>query len=970
VKATLAGAPAGTVTMLFTDIEGSSDGVRTLGADKWEGILELHTRIIREALASHGGFEVRSEGDSLFAVFTSPSAAVASAAEMQRRLSETEWPHQTSVHVRMGVHTGEARPASLASGVDYIGFEVSRAARIAAAGHGGQVLVSDTTESLVRDSIAPGLSLRELGEHRFKDLVRPQRIYQLVIDGLPDSFPPLRTLDATPNNLPTQTTTFVGRQGELASAVERLQTTRLLTLTGPGGSGKTRLALHLAADLLDHYPDGVWLVELASVTDPAGVGPTVAAAAHISERSGRPILDTISESLGSRQVLLVLDNCEHLIAACADLANALLHSCPHLTILATSREGLNVPGEALMPVPSLRVPGGERLPPLDELREYEAINLFVDRCTSYQPTFALTEENAADVVRICRRLDGVPLALELAAARVRVLSVAQVATRLDDRFRLLTGGGRTVVARQQTLRALIDWSYDLLTEPERLLLRRLSIFVRGWTLEAAEAICGGDGIEHEAILELLAHLVDKSLVAMLDKGGVARYAMLETIREYAREKLVDSGEAPAIRRRHFEYFFHFAVDAPLWIRSRGLVPLKYGLEYENLLAALAWIESEPDSADQELLLAASLIGPASARGRSGELRQILMAKLARSDPASRTEGRAIALMAAATIAGMQGDGLAAAHLGAESVPLLRALGQKRELAFALISAARNPDPEVSKRAVDESRALFEELGDRWGVAMLQFILSEIALQRGDYEAARGGLAESLALFRKIGELQMTSAPLLSLGRLACIDGDYARARALIEESLMIRKRPEFNNPWQVAIALNSLGEVDRCSGDPARAAVSFEQALATGRELADDMIVAWSLHNLGHVAMQSGDLSEALERFRESLLLRRRSGPGADVASGLAGMAGVALREIQFLEAVRLFGAVDNLLESTHTVLPPADELVRRADLAAIRLHMDGGAFDAALGEGRVAKFEELDAMANAVWLRGRGSGR
>ena len=968
MKATRAEAPRGTVTMLFTDIEGSSDGVRALGPDTWESILERHTEIVLGALAGHDGFEVRTEGDSFFAVFTSPTAAIAAAAEMQRRLSEADWGHETRVRVRMGVHTGEARPASKASGVDYIGFEVSRAARIAAAAHGGQVLVSDTTESLVRDALAPGLSLRGLGEHRFKDLVRPQRVYQLVIDGLPEGFPPLRSLDATPNNLPTQTTTWVGRQRELARAAELLETTRLLTLTGPGGSGKTRLALHIAADLLDSFPDGVWVVELATVSDPAGVGPTVAAAAHIGERPGRPAVDLISAALRSQQVLLILDNCEHLIAASAELAHALLRACPRLTILATSREGLNVPGETLMPLPPLRVPDGDYMPPLDELRTYEAINLFVDRCASHQPTFSLTEENAADVVRICRRLDGVPLALELAAARVRVLSVAQVATRLDDRFRLLTGGGRTVVARQQTLRALIDWSFDLLTESERAVFRRLSIFVRGWSVEAAEAVCAGAGIEPEAILELLAHLVDKSLVVVLERGGVARYSMLETIREYAREKLVDSAEALALRQRHFEYFFHYAVDMPMWREFRGGAPRDYAIEFENFRAALEWIEVEPDSADQALLFAASLIGPASARGRIGELRRILNTVLARSDPAARTLGRARALLSAATLAGMQGEIQIAAPFAFEAVQLLRELGNKHELAFALISVARNPDPESSRRAMTEARALFEELGDQWGIAMLMFVVSDGALQRGDYDTARRGHTESLALFREIGEFQLATSPLVSLGRIACIDGDYVRARALIEEALEFRRRPEIENPWQVAVALISLGEVDRCEGNPARGAQLFEQALATGRDLGDDMIVAWSLHNLGHVALQAGDHVEAASRFRESLLLRWRSGPGADIATGLAGMASVARREDLMTEALGLFGAVKQMLDSTRDVLPPADERVRSNDLAAIRSRLDGRLFEAAFREGQAATVEEVEAMAKAVWSRGTGS--
>ena len=945
--------------MLFTDIEASSDGVRTLGADKWEAVLERHTSIIHEALATHGGFEVRSEGDSFFAVFSSPSAAMAAVAEMQRRLQGAQWPHEASVRVRMGLHTGEARPASAASGVDYVGFEVSRAARIAAAGHGGQVLVSDTTEPLVRDVLGPGLTLRDLGEHRFKDLVRPQRIYQLQIEGLPDSFPPLRSLDSTPNNLPTQTTTFIGRERELASAVERLQTTRLLTLTGPGGSGKTRLALHLAADLLERFRDGVWLVELAPITDPAGVALAVAAAAHLGERPGRSTLDTITDWLRSRRVLLVLDNCEHLIAECADLADALVRGCPLVTIIATSREGLNVPGEALMPVPSLRLPVGDKLPPLDELREYEAISLFVTRCSAFQPEFALTEENAADVVRICRRLDGVPLALELAAARVRVLTVAQVAKRLDDRFRLLTGGGRNAVARQQTLRGLIDWSYDLLTETERLLLRRLSIFVGGSTLESAEAVCGGEGIEREAILELLAHLVDKSLVLMVNSGGAARYTMLETIREYAREKLVDSGEADALRRRHFEHFFPYALGLPAWVRPRGLGLADYGIEYDNLRAAFEWIEADPDGGEQGLLLASSMLGPAAARGRSGEVRRLVTAALARSDPAARTLGRARALVVAAYIAALQGDLKVVAPLGDEGIRLYRELGEKHELAWALIGTARwAADEETSKLAMSESRALFEELGDPRGLAGLLFFMGDAALERGDYETAHGRLIESLALYRQNGDFPM---PLLSLARLACLNGDYAGARALVEESLAIRKRPEFDQPWMVAITLISLGEIDRCQGDPARGAPLFEQAMASGREMADDMLGGWSSHNLGHVALHSGDLVVAGARFRESLLLRWRAGPGVDVAGGLAGMAGVALRSGQLTEAARLLGAVDGMLGAKHMRLPPADELVRLGDLAAIRSQVDGAAFDAAFHEGRAAKFEDLEAMTNAV---------
>ena len=955
--------PSGTLTFLFTDIEGSTKLGVALGTERYHEVLEMHTRTLRAAF-NDGGTEVRIDGDSLVMVFASAAKAVRAAAAAQRGLAAARFPHGATVRVRMGLHTGEGTLGSQDAGADYVGTDIVRAARIAAAGNGGQVLVSDATESLVRDALPSGLALRDLGEHRFKDLVRPQRLFQLVIDGLPENFPPLRTLDATPNNLPSQVTSFVGRQRELATALALLSTSRLLTLTGAGGTGKTRLALHLAADVLDRFPDGAWLVELAPVTDPAAVGPTVASALHIPERTGHAVVDTISAFLQGHDLLLVLDNCEHLIAACAELADVLIRSCPRLKILSTSREGLNVPGEALMPVPSLRVPVEDPLPPLDQLREYEAIRLFVDRSTAYQSSFALSDDNAADVVRICRRLDGIPLALELAAARVRSLSVAQVAQRLDDRFRLLTGGGRTVVARQQTLRALIDWSYDLLSDPERLLFRRLAVFVRGWTLEAAETVCTGDGLAREAVLDLLAHLVDKSLVSMQERGGAARYSMLETVREYAREKLVDSGDAPTLRQRHVDHFLAFAADNALLVRGLGSAELvRAVIEYDNLLAAREWIKDEPIGSERELLLAGSMFSIASALGRVPELRQILAAALHRSDPTARTLGRARALFATAQLAAIQDDRPTARAVAAEAVGLLRTLGQPRELAYALMVLAIvvAPDVAASASAINEARAIFEECGDTWSLGLLEYILADVALQRGDYAAARSGHTESRALFRESGDLQWSTSPLISLGRIACVEGDYARARALVEEALVIRRQNEFDNHWSLAIALNSLGEIDRCEGNSSGAAPLFEEALRYGRVLGDEPIIAWSIHNLGHVALQDHELVTAAARFGESLVIRRRGDPGANVAAGLAGLAGVAARVGSLTEAAWLFGAVDAMLETTHTVLPPVDELVRQADLATIRARLDPDAVAAALNSGRAATPEDVEKVAKRI---------
>jgi len=956
--------------MLFTDIESSTQRVLALGTDRWESLLELHAKIVRECLAAHHGVEVRTEGDAFFAVFAKPTEAVAAAADAQRAVANASWPPGIAVRVRMGLHTGEVRPASAEAGTDYVGFEVHRAARIAAAGHGGQVLVSDTTESLVRDGLPPGLELRDLGEHRFKDLVRPQRIFQLVIDGLANAFPPLRSLDATPNNLPTQTTSFVGREREVAAALGLLTSGRLVTLTGPGGSGKTRLALHVAADSVDRYPDGAWFVELASVTDPSAVASRVAAALRLPEPSGATVLTSLAAAVGKRKLLMVLDNCEHLISACAELADTLLRSCPGLRIVATSREGLGTPGETLMAVPSLRLPDGDWLPPLTELAEYEAIRLFVERCTAQQSTFALTSENAADVLRICRRLDGIPLALELAAVRVRALSVGELARRLDDRFRLLTGGARTAVGRQQTLRALIDWSYDLLAEPERLLLRRLSVFIDGWTLEAAEAVCAGDGLARESILDHLVHLVDKSLVGMHERAGIGRYRMLETVREYAREKLADSDEAPALRQRHFDYFADLVERAVSGPGSTATGVLPATLEYENLRAAIDWIDAQPEGLEQELLFLGSMWSIASARGRGSELEGILTRTLARSDPAAKTAGRARALLAASAYASQRGDDAAAAALGDEAIGLLRALGTKRDLAYALMLRARVAPQPAAAGLAREARALLEEIGDTFGLAFSFFLLADVAMEHGDYAAARSGHTQSLALLRPLGGHWFMAMPMLSLARLRCVDGDLAGARALVDEALAIGRQWVPEGKRMVAAALISLGEVSRCAGDPASATTPVEQALGLGRELGNDGIVSWALHNLGHIAVHAGDLWGATARFKENLTFYRSTGPSVNVAASVAGFAAVALRARAASDAAWLYAAADAMLSSRHSVLPPADQQVRLADLAEISQQPDADAIAAAREDAGAADLERIEQACNGVaaLLVARGS--
>ena len=538
----------------------------------------------------------------------------------------------------MGLHAGEAQ----ARNDSYHGYlALSHVQRLMSTASGGQVLLSQSTVDLVRERMPAGATLRDLGEVRLKDFPRPKHIYQLSGTGLPADFPPLQALSAIPNNLPVQLTSFVGRARELAELQRLLSTTRLLTLTGSGGVGKTRLSLQVAASLIDAFADGVWFVELAPLADPALIPQSIASALGVREQSGQPLLVLLSEYLHTRKALLVLDNCEHLVAECAQVAEVLLRAAPGLKILASSREALGIGGELAWHVPSLSLPDPRQLPVLADLSQYEAVRLFVERAAFALPAFKLSDINAPTVVKICQRLDGIPLAIELAAARVKALPIESIASRLDDRFRLLTGGSRTALPRQQTLRALIDWSHSLLSEPERILLRRLSVFSSGWTLEAGEAVCAGDGIGALDVVDLLAHLVDKSLV-LLDEE-LARYRLLETIRQYAREKLLDSGEGAQVRSRHLGFYVRLGKEFSSEILGPGetLWLNRLELEHDNVRRAIEWsLESADALSGMRLTAALHLFWQ---QRYTAEGLDYLRALLAQPEAMGRTPARARAL---------------------------------------------------------------------------------------------------------------------------------------------------------------------------------------------------------------------------------------------------------------------------------------------------------------------------------------
>ncbi|MCW3052492.1 MAG: transcriptional regulator, LuxR family, partial [Chthonomonadales bacterium] len=640
------------------------------------------------------------------------------------------------------------------------------------------------------------VGLKSLGEHRVRDLSRPEVIFQLLHPDLPAEFPPLKSLDPFSNNLPRQLTSFIGREKEIEVVKNLLTKTGLLTLTGSGGCGKTRLSLQVAADMLDQYPDGVWLVELAPLADPDVVPQEVASALKVSEQVGKTFLQTLTDHLKSRRLLLVLDNCEHLLSACAQLCNALLRACPHLTILASSREGLGISGELSYRVPSLSLPDLKQQVTPESVSRYEAVRLLIERALFHQPGFRVTNQNASALAAVCHRLDGIPLAIELAAARVRSLSVEEINARLDQRFRLLTGGSKTALPRQQTLRALIDWSYGLLTAQEKLLLGRLSVFAEGWTLGAAEQVCAGESNTGESIedweaLDLLTSLSDKSLVVAETQGQTTRYRLLETVRQYGRERLVDGGEGEQIRIRHRDYFLAMAEDAEPHLagaeQAHWLTLLEE--EHDNLRQALAFCLEEAEGAEAGLRLGAALFRFWLMRNHLSEGRAHLAAVLGRDVKLEQPPARARALNGAGKLAIEQGDHGAASRSLQASLALFRERGDKQGIALCLKDLARvtmdQGDYHAARVLLEESLAISRELGDRHNIAYCLDYLGFVAYSQMDYDVARSLLEESLTIFRELGDKRSICRCFSNLGSLACDQGDYRAAAALLEENLAL-----------------------------------------------------------------------------------------------------------------------------------------------------------------------------------------
>ncbi len=773
-------------TLLFTDIEGSTR--------LWEDepaqmrlALARHDALTRTAIEGHRGRVVKMTGDGVHAVFDDPCDAVAASLALQRALDDTAATGGMALRVRCGVHCGAVQRRD----DDFFGSSVNRAARIMAVAHGGQVLLSAAVAEAIDGRLPEGAALRDLGHVRLRDLARPEHVYQLAHPALRQAFPALRSLETTPNNLPEQASSFVGRERELAEVKALLRTTRLLTLLGIGGLGKTRLSLQAGVDAMEHYPDGVWFVELAALTDPRLVPQAVASVLGVKEDAGMSIGEALDRYAQSRCALVILDNCEHLAQACAELAARLLRSGPKLGIVASSREPLHVDGETTYHVPPLSVPDTRGAITAESLVQFESVRLFVDRACAALPAFRVTAQNAAAVVDICRRLDGIPLAIELAAARVRTLPVDRIAERLSDRFRLLTGGSRTALPRQQTLRALIDWSYDLLGEEERALLRRLAVFAGGWTLDAAEAVGVGDGLDAAMILDVLTRLTEKSLVALDAEGG--RYRLLDTVRQYAQEKLVETGDGDAARNRHLAFFLDFAAQARPALNGPDQATwlARLDLERENLLAAHAWCDDERTPAESGLRLAEAVQNYWIMRGLMELGNRVTSEALARSAAQARDPLRCRVLFGAGWIGCLMGRYAEARARLEEGLAIARALGDMARVAAMLqplaLAALGLGDPAGARRHTEEALSLARSGGDRRQIAAALNALAQVCRVQGQADEAEPLYEQALGLAREMGDRETTAIELLNLAMIRIDRADPVRARALLIEVFAIAR---------------------------------------------------------------------------------------------------------------------------------------------------------------------------------------
>jgi predicted ATPase len=868
-----------------------------------QSALAEHDSILREAVEFSHGIVIKTTGDGFHAVFEKAIDAIDAAVYAQSELhSRFTTPLEgICIKVRMGIHTGEAE---LRDG-DYYGPSLNRAARLMAAAHGEQTLLSAVTGDLAREHLPADVSLTDLGEHRLKDLVRSEHIFQLNVPGLPPEFPPLKTLDLTPSNLPLQLTTFIGREKEIERILGLITANRMITLTGSGGTGKTRLSIEVGTHELASFPNGVWLVELAPLSDPAQIIPILAQTFGLQEIPTIRLVTLVFDYLRDKKLLLILDNCEHLIEACARLADQLLHQCAGIKILASSREALGIAGEVAYHTPSL---AGS-----------ESAQLFVERAQAVNPNFHLTAGNTSSVAKICSRLDGIPLAIELAAARTRLLSVDQIAERLDDLFRLLVGGSRTALPRQQTLRALIDWSYDLLSQTEKVLFRNASVFVGGWTLDALEAVS-----EDPSVLENLEQLVNKSLVVTEERGNEMRYYLLETIRQYAREKLFDAKEVSAARDRHFFYFE--ALSDTMWevFRTADMIGWRHRAddEAENFRAAIEWgLDRYPEQAIHLAGYYCVISSWVNKQAEGMALVQVALEKVRSLPPLEgdaaihRKKLIARALFAQGMVGMSQGNMNLVVDLLQEAIVLCRETGDKLFLGYSLemFFVATNfihapGGPEAAREGL---RIFSEEIHDTWGLSMAYQNMVRLAIENGDGEEKRRYFNMLKELLRAVPLSFQAGLFFFGMGMGESSQGNHEEARQLFEDGLKIFERIENKN---------------------------FQNAVKS---------------ELGHIARRTGDLNQAKEIYKKTLVQWLDLGNRSAISHQLECFGFLAVADEEPQRAAKLFGAAEALREQINSIMTDYEQVEYGQAILHLRSMLSLEEFTSLWAEGRTMAMEQ-----------------
>lgn len=944
--------PDGIVTFLFTDIEGSIKLAQQF-PDTLPLALKRHHEILDKSIETHNGYVFEIIGDAFCAAFNSPLDAINSACEIQKNIKTEKW-GEAIIKIRIGINTGEAK----FNGKGYTGYmALSRTQRVMSVAYGEQILISQITYDHIRDLNTKDISFIDMGERRLKDLVRSEHIYQAAADYLQRDFPPLETIDTQPNNLPIQVTSFIGREKEISDVKALLLKTPILSLLGSGGTGKTRISIQIGAEMIDNFVNGVWFIELSTLSDSSLVVQEIASAFNLRESGNRKIIDILLDYLKDKELLLIIDTCEHLIVECARVIDMLIRKSSKLKILTTSREALRISGETVYRVPSLKVPEIKLKHTVESISEFESVRLFIDRASTAKSDFSVTTANASFIAQICNNLDGIPFALELAAARVCSLSVDKIAERLDDRFRLLTGGSRTALPKQQTLHAMIDWSYDLLNEQEKALLARMSVFAGGCTLESGEEVCSGNGIEDFEVLDLMSSLVDKSLISFVEENG--RYGQLETVRQYGSEKLTESREEREYRMKHFIHFYSLAEEAEPQLSGQGQVKWLNRIENEhnNLRVAVGWSMESNELEEKGLRFVTDLKQFWLIRGYYSEGKRFIINMIKKGNIETKLKGEALSVAGKLSVS--MGDYKEAKLMFEEALTIFREVRDDKSIADSFTNLASIAfylgKFDEAQIQLEQAITIYRKIDNKRCIADSLNHLGLISSYRGDIDKARKNFEDSIIISNEIGYKLGVANSLNNLGQLAGNQGEYTEAKKCFEESINIFR--EIRYKLGVANSLNNLGAVELDQREYTEASIYFEEALTIYREIADKRGISNSLGNLGWIAYNIKQYQESQEYFENAISIYLELGDKSDIARCLEGIGNLNLIKGLLHAATKLYGSCQILRETVGNPIYPNEKELYDKTITDLRSQLGDEEFEKAWNEGRSMTLEQAVEM-------------